>query len=169
MPLLIAAGLGSVEVSGKAPAFGLVTSSSGFFPLKPIQLLSAHYLKYASLKTVTTMDQDKDLTHRDDGGDAATIVQDAIPKVAEPPRYAVFLHNDDYTTMEFVVEVLTMDFSRSHEEAMGLMLKVHEEGKAVAGIYSLEIAESKVLKVTEKARRSGFPLKLTMEPVGAKS
>jgi ATP-dependent Clp protease adaptor protein ClpS len=111
------------------------------------------------------MDQDKKLTDSDGGGGSSAAIQEALPKVAEPPRYAVFLHNDDYTTMEFVVEVLTIDFSKPSEEAMGLMLKVHQEGKAVAGIYSFEIAESKVVKVTEKARKSGFPLKLTMEPV----
>jgi len=106
------------------------------------------------------------LTPDEHDGDGHIAVKISKPKVAEPPRYAVFLHNDDYTTMEFVVEVLTIDFSRPYQEAMGLMLKVHEEGKAVAGIYSFEIAESKVAKVTEKARASGFPLKLTLEPVG---
>ena len=106
-------------------------------------------------------DQDKDLT----SGDVAIATQDAIPKAAEPPKFAVFLHNDDYTTMEFVVEILTNDFSKSSEQAMALMLKVHHQGKAVAGIYSFEIAESKIAKVQEKARKSGFPLKLTMEPV----
>ena len=111
------------------------------------------------------MDQDKDLTHGYTGGDAGAAVKEAAPRLGEPKRYAVFLHNDDYTTMEFVVEVLTSDFSKPQVEAMGIMLKVHEEGKAVAGIYSFDIAESKILKVTEKARRAGFPLKLTMEPV----
>ena len=93
-------------------------------------------------------------------------VKVANPKVAEPPKFAVMLHNDDYTTMEFVVEVLLEDFRKTQEEAMGLMLKVHTEGKAVAGIYSHEIAETKVAKVTEKARRASFPLKLTIEKVG---
>jgi ATP-dependent Clp protease adaptor protein ClpS len=109
------------------------------------------------------------LTPDQQDSDGHVAVKIAKPAVAEPPRYAVFLHNDDYTTMEFVVEVLTIDFSRSYQEAMGLMLKVHEEGKAVAGIYSFEIAESKVAKVTEKARAGGFPLKLTLEPLGGKS
>ena len=113
------------------------------------------------------MDDDKSMTHENDG-DWGAAVETALPKVAEPPRYAVLLHNDDYTTMEFVVEVLTVDFSRPYEEAMGLMLKVHEEGKAVAGVYSFEIAESKVARVTEKARANGFPLKLTLEPIGGK-
>jgi ATP-dependent Clp protease adaptor protein ClpS len=110
------------------------------------------------------MDQDKRMTQEGEGG-AAAAVKDALPKVAEPPRYAVMMHNDDYTTMEFVVEVLTSDFSKPQEEAVGIMLKIHHDGKAVAGIYSYDIAESKIAKVTEKARRSGFPLKLTMEPL----
>lgn len=92
-------------------------------------------------------------------------VQEAMPKVAEPPKYAVLLHNDDYTTMEFVTEVLTLDFSKPSEEAMALMLKVHEEGKAVAGVYSFDIAETKIAIVTEKARKAGFPLKLTLDKV----
>ncbi len=112
------------------------------------------------------MESDKDLTQNPGTeGESGAAVKE-LDAVNEPPRkFAVFLHNDDYTTMEFVVEVLTSDFSKPHEEAVGIMLKVHEEGKAVAGVYSFEIAESKILKVTEKARRSGFPLKLTMEPV----
>src|SRR5476651_1187566 len=100
-------------------------------------------------------DQDKDLT----SGDVGIATQDAKPKTAEPPKFAVLLHNDDYTTMEFVIDVLTNDFSKSSDEAMALMLKVHHEGKAVAGIYSFEIAETKVAKVLEKARQQGFPLK----------
>ena len=107
---------------------------------------------------------EKDLNQDAGHGDVAVGVKDAIPKVAEPPKYVVWLHNDDYTTMEFVIEVLTIDFSKPSEEAMALMLKVHHEGKAVAGIYSLDIAESKIVKVTEKARKAGYPLKLTMEP-----
>lgn len=92
-------------------------------------------------------------------------VQTEHPKVAEPPRYAVLLHNDDYTTMEFVIEVLTNDFSKPLTEAEALMLKVHQEGRAVAGLYPFEIAEAKVAKVTQKARQQGFPLKLTVEEV----
>jgi ATP-dependent Clp protease adaptor protein ClpS len=111
------------------------------------------------------MDQDKHLTDSDGGSGSNAAIQEAVPKVAEPPKFAVILHNDDYTTMEFVIEVLTIDFAKPSEVAMGLMLKVHQEGKAIAGVYSFDIAESKILKVTEKARKSGFPLKLTMEKV----
>lgn len=111
------------------------------------------------------MDEDKRMTQGSEEGGSAAAVKEAQPVVSEPSRYAVLLHNDDYTTMEFVVEVLTSDFSKPHEEAVGIMLKIHHEGKAVAGIYPYDIAESKIAKVTEKARRSGFPLKLTMEPL----
>jgi ATP-dependent Clp protease adaptor protein ClpS len=106
-------------------------------------------------------ESDKDLTT----GDVGVATQSSKPAVAEPPKFAVLLHNDDYTTMEFVIETLTNDFSKSSEEAMALMLKVHHEGKAVAGQYSFEIAEAKIARVTEKARKQGFPLRLTMERV----
>lgn len=105
-------------------------------------------------------DTDKDLSD----GDVGVATQSAKPAIAEPPKFAVLLHNDDYTTMEFVTEVLTTEFSKSSEEAVALMLKVHHEGKAVAGLYSFEIAETKIARVTEKARQQGFPLRLTMEP-----
>jgi ATP-dependent Clp protease adaptor protein ClpS len=109
------------------------------------------------------MGNDNELTKKWFSGEGGAAVKEALPKVAEPPKYGVLMHNDDYTTMEFVVEILTNDFSKSSEEAMALMLKVHQEGKAVAGVYSLEIAETKVVVVTDKARKRGFPLKLTIE------
>ena len=113
------------------------------------------------------MSDDNSLTNGNSpGSGTGAAVQEALPKVAEPPKYAVLLHNDDYTTMEFVIEVLTTDFSKPSEEAMALMLKVHQEGKAVAGIFSFDIAETKVAIVTDKARKGGFPLKLTLEKVG---
>ena len=113
------------------------------------------------------MSDDNDLTKKNDtGSGSGAAVQEALPRVAEPPKFAVMLHNDDYTTMEFVVEVLTKDFSKPSELAMALMLKVHEEGRAVAGIFSFDIAETKVSIVTEKSRKAGFPLKLTLEEVG---
>jgi len=109
------------------------------------------------------MSDDNGLTKKWFSGEGGAAVKEALPKVAEPPKYSILMHNDDYTTMEFVVEVLTNDFSKSSEEAMALMLKVHQEGKAVAGTYSLDIAETKIVVVTDKARKGGFPLKLTIE------
>lgn len=99
----------------------------------------------------------------DDGGGVAVAIDK--PKLQEPPKFAVLLHNDDYTTMEFVVEVLTTFFKKNAEEAAQIMLRVHHEGKGVAGIFSREIAEMKVMQVTEFARTHGHPLRCTAEPV----
>lgn len=85
-------------------------------------------------------------------------------KLQEPRKYNVLLHNDDFTTMEFVVKVLTTIFLKSEEDANMLMLKVHREGRAVAGTYSLDIAQSKAQKATTMARMENFPLRLTVEP-----
>lgn len=85
-------------------------------------------------------------------------------KLQEPRKYNVLLHNDDFTTMEFVVKVLTTIFRKSEEDANVLMLKVHREGRAVAGTYSLDIAQSKAQKATTMARMENFPLRLTVEP-----
>ncbi len=80
-----------------------------------------------------------------------------------PPMYKVLLHNDDYTTMEFVVDILVRVFGKSLEKATQIMLNVHNKGKAVCGIYPREIAETKVETVHALASRKGFPLKSTME------
>ena len=90
-------------------------------------------------------------------------VEEALPKLKEPKHYAVLLHNDDYTTMEFVTEILQRFFHKTGEDAVRIMLKVHQEGKGVAGIYTYQIAETKVAQVQEYARSKGFPLKCTME------
>jgi ATP-dependent Clp protease adaptor protein ClpS len=85
-------------------------------------------------------------------------------ELKEPPKMAVLLHNDDYTTMEFVIEVLIRFFRRTPEEAVKIMLSVHEKGSGVAGIYPAEIAETKVSQVTEYALAQGYPLRATCEP-----
>ena len=84
-------------------------------------------------------------------------------EVDEPPMYKVMLLNDDYTTMEFVVEVLVYVFKKSPEEATSIMLNVHRRGVGVCGIYPFEIAETKVNTVETLARENGFPLKCIME------
>jgi ATP-dependent Clp protease adaptor protein ClpS len=99
-----------------------------------------------------------------DGGDSGIAVQEGRPKLKEPRRYLVFLLNDDYTTMEFVVDVLKHYFHKSEAQALEIMLKVHDEGRGVAGVYSHEIAETKVAQVEEYAQKQGFPLKCTIEP-----
>ena len=82
----------------------------------------------------------------------------------EPRRYKVTIYNDDFTTMEFVVKVLKVVFFKSQADAEALMLMVHHSDKAVVGIYSYDIAVSKVNKATQMARDEGFPLRLTYEP-----
>lgn len=84
-------------------------------------------------------------------------------KETEPPLYKVLLHNDDYTTKAFVVEVLISVFNKSIDEATRLMWHVHRSGSGVCGIYPYEMAETKVSLVTMAARENGFPLKTTME------
>jgi len=83
----------------------------------------------------------------------------------EPPKYKVLLHNDDYTTMEFVVYVLKTVFSKSEADAVQIMLAVHKNGVGICGIYTAELAETKVAKVRSLARKEGYPLKCTMEEV----
>jgi ATP-dependent Clp protease adaptor protein ClpS len=82
----------------------------------------------------------------------------------EPRRYKVTIYNDDFTTMEFVVMILKVVFFKSEAEAETLMLQVHHSDKAVVGIYSYDIAVSKVNKATQMAREAGYPLRLTYEP-----
>lgn len=80
-----------------------------------------------------------------------------------PPMYRVLLHNDDYTTMEFVVEILMYIFNKSPETAAKIMMNVHQKGVGVCGVYTHEIAETKVNAVHNLARESGFPLRCSME------
>lgn len=83
--------------------------------------------------------------------------------VREPRNFRVLLHNDDYTTMEFVIEVLISIFRKSPDEAMVIMLSVHEKGLGSCGVYTEEIAETKVTQVHDRARKAGFPLRCSME------
>ena len=85
-------------------------------------------------------------------------------KVKRPRLYNVVLHNDDYTTMDFVIDVLARFFHKTETEARAIMLTVHHKGKAVAMTCTRDIAESKVAQVTDFARNNGAPLKLTAEP-----
>lgn len=81
----------------------------------------------------------------------------------EPPMYKVLLHNDDYTTMEFVVEILQKVFHKPPAEAAQIMLLVHKSGTGVCGIFTAEVAETKVELVHHLARKNGYPLQCSME------
>jgi ATP-dependent Clp protease adaptor protein ClpS len=84
-------------------------------------------------------------------------------KIAPPPMYKVMLNNDDYTPMDFVVDVLIRFFNLDGEKAQQIMLTVHYDGKAVCGIYTAEIAETKVMQVSSYAKKHNHPLLCTME------
>lgn len=103
---------------------------------------------------------------REDGGDEGNFglaVEEARPKLKKPPLYRVVLLNDDYTPMEFVVEVLERVFGLDRQTATRIMLEVHTKGKGVCGVYTFEIAETKVAQVTSFAQQHQHPLLCTME------
>ncbi|MGR3573061.1 ATP-dependent Clp protease adapter ClpS [Brevirhabdus sp.] len=95
--------------------------------------------------------------------DEAGVVTKTKPKTQRPPLYKVMLLNDDYTPMEFVVHVLERFFGITHGQAVEIMLTVHKKGLAVVGVFSHEIAETKVAQVMDFARRHQHPLQCTME------
>jgi len=94
-------------------------------------------------------------------GDLATEKKRKVEKVRP---YKVVLHNDDYTTMEFVVHVLMKFFHKSETEATHIMLSVHHKGHGVAGLYTKDVAETKVAQVQDYSKENGMPLRLTAEP-----
>jgi ATP-dependent Clp protease adaptor protein ClpS len=96
------------------------------------------------------------------GGEEQVDVKDR-PKSATPRRYRVIFHNDDYTTMEFVVDALIRFFHKSEAEATHIMLTVHKKGSGVAGVYTRDVAETKVEQVMNHAREYGMPLLVTAE------
>lgn len=82
----------------------------------------------------------------------------------KPPLFKVILHNDHFTTMEFVIDVLQRIFQKSEVVAVQIMMQVHVDGLGIAGVYPADIAETKIQNVHELARKSGFPLRCSMEP-----
>jgi len=107
-------------------------------------------------------DDPKDPTHEPSEGEDVELEDKPIS--ATPRRYKVIFHNDDYTTMEFVVEVLKRFFHKTDTEAAHIMLTVHKSGAAVAGVYTRDVAETKKAEVMDCARENGMPLLLTTEP-----
>lgn len=95
--------------------------------------------------------------------DSDLAVEESKPKLKQPPLYRVVLINDDYTPMEFVVEVLESVFGMDRSNATRVMLEVHTKGKGLCGVYSFEIAETKVAQVTGIAQQQQHPLLCTME------
>ncbi len=83
--------------------------------------------------------------------------------LSEPKQYKVVLLNDDYTSMDFVIEILMTVFHKSYQESEAIMLDIHKKDRGICGVYTYEIAETKVSQVSRLAREQGFPLKATME------
>ena len=98
------------------------------------------------------------------GGDS--VVLERLPQKTKPPQmYQVVLLNDDYTPMEFVVEVIQEFFNKDRETATQIMLKIHLDGKGICGVFSRDIAATKVDQVTEASRKNGHPLQCVSEPI----
>lgn len=108
------------------------------------------------------------MTRKDDdtdhGRDDGLAVKEAKPKLKQPPLYRVILFNDDYTPMEFVVEILETFFMMDRSQATQIMLHVHTRGKGVCGVFSRDIAETKVDQVNHYSRQHQHPLLCDMEP-----
>ena len=101
-----------------------------------------------------------------DDGRGESVVLERRPQKTQPPQmYQVVLLNDDYTPMEFVVMVIQEFFNKDRETATGIMLKIHLDGKAVCGVFSKDVASTKVDQVTEAARKNGHPLQCVCEPI----
>lgn len=111
------------------------------------------------------MPQNPDNPQHSHDHEHGVVVAPAKPELARPPLYTVLLLNDDYTPMDFVVDVLIQYFSMGLEQATQVMLHVHTRGKGVCGVFTREIAETKVAQVNEYARMNQHPLLCTMEPV----
>lgn len=103
------------------------------------------------------------MSERKTGEEGSVITKEKV-KTELPKMYKVLIHNDDYTTMEFVIHVLEKFFQKTYEEAQDIMLKVHHEGVGVCGIYTFEVAESKSSKLNKYSRSKGHPLKSSIEP-----
>jgi ATP-dependent Clp protease adaptor protein ClpS len=96
-------------------------------------------------------------------GAHGTLLEELRPEVKKPPMYKVVLLNDDFTPMDFVVDILKVFFGMSHDRATQVMLQVHTRGKGVCGVFTFEIAETKVVLVNEYSRQNEQPLKCSLE------
>ncbi len=104
------------------------------------------------------------MTEQKNHREGSVLTKDVI-ETREPRLYKVLLHNDDYTTMEFVISILETVFQKSTPDATKIMLNVHNEGVGVAGVYTKEISETKISLVHQLAKKNEFPLRCSMEAV----
>ena len=111
---------------------------------------------------VTVLEMSKDDDKTGDGTNTGVVVK-ARPKTKKPAMYKVIMLNDDYTPMEFVVHVLERFFSKNRDEATTIMMHVHQRGVGICGVYTYEVAETKVTQVMDFARQHQHPLQCTLE------
>jgi ATP-dependent Clp protease adaptor protein ClpS len=131
-------------------------------PMQDIPATRRTFVKAGAFRVTSKirMMSDGDDDKRDND---ASVITKTRTRTQRPPLYKVMLLNDDYTPMEFVVHVLERFFGMSHAQAFDLMLTVHKKGVAVVGVFSFEVAETKVAQVMDFARRHQHPLQCTME------
>nr|WP_313605918.1 ATP-dependent Clp protease adapter ClpS [Comamonas jiangduensis] len=103
------------------------------------------------------------ISHEDDGN--SVVLERRTQKIAPPPMYQVVMLNDDFTPMEFVIMVLQEFFSKDREQATQIMLKIHLDGRGVCGVYTRDIAATKVEQVLQAAQQAGHPLQAVSEPI----
>lgn len=121
-------------------------------------------MKFMATRKPVSPAQPPQPSRSSDGGDS--LVLDRITDKVKPPQmYQVLMLNDDFTPMEFVVLVIQEFFSKDRESATQIMLKIHLDGKAVCGVYSKDVAATKVDQVLDAARQAGHPLQCVTEPV----
>ena len=117
---------------------------------------------YSYFLSEITLNSDED-NNDDFKNKFSSIVLEEKPKLKKPPLYKVIMLNDDYTPMEFVIEMLQTYFSKSQEQATEIMLHIHQKGIGICGLYTYEIAESKATQVLDKARKNQHPLQIKLE------
>ena len=140
----------------------LLAQNSSFFSAEKAGLdHRRHVLSGNGLKVVFAMGSPSD---DEEGQESGGVVTEREIEVKEPSLYKVLLLNDDYTPMDFVIEVLETCFNMDHAKATGVMLSVHEKGAGLCGIFPYSVAETKVAQVNELAKKNEHPLQCTMEP-----
>jgi len=152
------------QLSVENPIYASLLGHTDRLRLMTTKLKPTREVDYLELQYTARM-SDKDPPRRDGGDDEGRtgIVTRTRPKTKKPSLYKVLLLNDDYTPMEFVVLILQRFFAKGQEEATRIMLHVHHKGVGICGVYTYEVAETKVTQVMDFSRQHGHPLQCTME------
>ena len=143
----------------------MVSISEGLFQRGSIvkRIVLDNILHKVHKVSLNSDNEDNDYDNKDFGNKLSEVVLEEEPKLKKPPLYKVIMLNDDYTPMEFVVEMLQVYFSKTQEQATEIMLHIHQRGLGICGLYTYEIAESKATQVLEKARKNQHPLQIKLE------